>query len=160
MTGADPVGGDGESLITSWRDRGRTEARSAHDAVLRAGMSEGRPGHQRALDIFKAYTRDLGDGGNTRLPLLLRLITDVHHTDFHRLSVHPDWKAAVGAYHDAFLVEFDQQMMAWRATPVHPPPDGPDLEEAAWLGALAVDDALAALTPPAPRHGWRRFLPG
>lgn len=125
-------------------------------------MSEGRLGHRRALTVFDAYTHDLRDGGHSRQAPLGHLILDVHSSEWYQAFSNlplEEFHAARAAYIETFIGAFDELMMAWRATPIHPPASGPDAEEARWLGFLEASDLLAAAVAPPARRGLRRFLP-
>lgn len=154
--------GDDSNLIASWREQARADALPAHYAILRAAMSEGSLGHRRALAVFEAYTRDLGDGGNSRKAPLGNLILDVHSSEWYQAFSNlplEEFHAARDAYVETFIGAFDELMMAWRATPIRSPAAGPDAEEARWLGFLQASDLLAAAVAPPARRGLRRFLP-
>ena len=150
---------DDPNLTASWHERGRVDARPAHDAVLRAALSEDGDGHRRALTIFEAYTRDLGDGGRARRGSLVHWILNVKRTEWQQAFLNPDFMAARDAYIEAFIARFDELMMEWKATPFGPPPFGPDVDELWWLNWLGADDPPAAAEAQPARRGLRRFLP-
>jgi hypothetical protein len=146
------------NLVATWRERAQAEARSAHRAALRAGLSAGTVGHHRALAIFEAYAHDLGDLGLERRGLLIDWVREVHAVEWQQAFLNPKFFAARDAYVESFILAFDGLMIAWKAAPDRPSVAGPAIEEARWLAWLGLDDLRGAAAAPA-RRGLKRFLP-